>query len=387
MMAATVFLASAAFLLYVAVGYPLLLEVLARLRARPVHKRPVPDDAAPAVSVLLPVRNGDAWLEGKLTSLLALDYPKERIQVIVISDGSTDGTDSIATAYAGHGIRLVRIPQGGKAAALNAGLELATGDILFLTDVRQPLDREALRRLVECFADSEVGAASGELVLLEGDTQREASVGLYWRYEKWIRKNLSALDSVPGATGAIYAMRRSLARPMPADTLLDDVYLPLAAFFQRQPGKSRGYRIVFEEKARAYDKTAALEDEFRRKVRTLAGVYQIVGYYPALLGPRNRMWLHFVSHKLGRLLMPFAFVSLAVSSVFLPPGWREAAWAGQAGLYGGALIDLWLPRWFPGKALTAAARTLTVLMAAALCAIVIFFVPARKLWKPGGVSR
>jgi hypothetical protein len=161
----------------------------------------------------------------------------------------------------------------------------------------------------------------------------------------------------------------------------------MAAFFHRRSGFRTGYRVIFEEKARAYDRTAALEDEFRRKVRTLAGVYQIMRFYPELLGPGNRMWIHFLSHKVARLLMPFALLAMAVSSCFLPPGWREAAWAAQGAFYLAALLDSLLPRRFPGKALTSAARTFVVLMAAALLAVAIFVVPARRLWKPGGVAR
>src|SRR5205085_2641067 len=123
----------------------------------------------------------------------------------------------------------------------------------------------------------------------------------------WFRKALSRNGSVMGATGAIYAMRRELAVPLPADTLCDDMYLPLAAFV-------RGYRVVFDESAKAFDYPTALQTEFRRKVRTLAGVFQIVGAFPWLLSPANPMWIHFVSHKLGRLLLPWALLLLFMSS-------------------------------------------------------------------------
>jgi hypothetical protein len=168
-------------------------------------------------------------------------------------------------------------------------------------------------------------------------------------------------------------MRRSLARPLPKDTLVDDMYLPLAAFFA-------GYRVVIDETARAYDYPTQLASEFRRKVRTLAGVYQVIGQYPALLGPRNRMWIHFVSHKLARLVMPWTLVAAAIATPFLPDPWRIWAGAEQAAAYGLALLDPLLPNTFPLKRITSPLRTFLVLMAASLCAVCILFLPPRVLW-------
>jgi biofilm PGA synthesis N-glycosyltransferase PgaC len=368
--ATSIFLLSAAFVLYVLAGYPLLVAALARRRGRPVRKSFEPR----TVTVLLPVRNGEPWLRDKLRSILSLDYPRELVQVLVISDGSTDRTEEIAREFAAQGVELLSIQAGGKALALNAGMARARGEILFFTDVRQALAPDSLRNLVACFADPEVGAASGELIIREGDTQEEAHTGLYWRYEKWIRKRLSRLDSVMGTTGCIYAMRASLAVPLAPGTILDDVNLPLGAFF-------RGYRVILDESARAFDFPTSLKTEFRRKVRTLAGVYQTIGAFPALLGPANRMWIHFVSHKLGRLILPWALVSAAASSFFLPAGYRDLALAAQAAGYALALADPLVPERFPLKRLTSPVRTFVVLMAAALCAVSILFLPRQALWK------
>lgn len=364
-----VFLLAAAFVLYTLAGYPLLLAALARMRPRPFTRAPI----RPAVSILLPVYNGEAWLRCKLESVLALDYPRELLQILVISDGSTDRTGEIASEFESSGVQLIRIPHSGKAAALNAGLERATGEILFFTDVRQPLDRDALARLVECFADPEVGAATGELIILEGQTRQEADTGLYWRYEKWIRKRQSAVDSVLGATGCIYAMRRQLARSLPPGTINDDMYLPLNAFL-------RGYRIVLEDSARAYDVPASLRTEFRRKVRTLAGVYQIMRLLPALLGPSNRMWFHFASHKLARQLLPWALLGMAVSSLGLPAPWGQAALAAQAGFCLAAALDPLIPERHRVKPLTSPPRTFLVLMAAAALSVYAILLPVNKLW-------
>lgn len=363
-----VFGLSAAFVLYIVFGYPLWLALLARYRERPVLKRP----ETPTVSVLLPVRNGAAWLDQKLRSILALDYPPHLMQVIVISDGSDDGTDDIARQFAAQGVELVAIPRAGKAVALNEGMRRASGEILFFTDVRQTLDPASLRNLVACFADPAVGVASGELIIRGSGGLEEENVGLYWRYEKWIRQQQSRIDSIMGATGCIYAMRAELAAPLPRGAILDDLQLPLRAFF-------RGYRIVWEAGARAYDHPTSIGSEFRRKVRTLAGVYQTIAAYPALLGWKNRMWLHFVSHKLGRLLLPWAMGLILLSSFGLPGPWRAVALGAHALFYALALLDPLLPDRFPLKRLTSPARTVFVLILTAFCAAFVLFLPA-TLW-------
>ena len=368
--AAAVFSAGVICVLYVLFGYPLLLAWRARRSPRPLLRKSQPR----SVSVILPVRNGERWIDAKLRSLLALKYPRELMEILVISDGSTDGTTGIARGFQSEGVEVIECPARGKAATLNAGIARARGEILFLTDIRQPVDPDALDRLVACFADPAVGVASGELIILEGNGREEADVGLYWKYEKWIRRRQSLVDSVIGATGAIYAMRRELAVALPEDTLLDDVHLPLAAFF-------RGYRVVFEETALAFDNPAALEAEFRRKVRTLAGNYQLLVRFPQLLGPANRMWFHFVSHKLGRLMLPFALLAVAASSFWLPGFWKWPALAGQTLFYWLAAADRTVGDRSPLKRISSPVRTFVVLMGAALCAVSFFFVPARRLWK------
>jgi cellulose synthase/poly-beta-1,6-N-acetylglucosamine synthase-like glycosyltransferase len=357
------------FVLYVLFGYPLLVRWLSRRSARPVRKSFTPR----SVSVLLPVRNEAALLKRKLETLRALDYPRELVEIIVVSDGSTDDSAAIAERFGG--IRVLEVPSGGKALALNAGLDAARGEILFLTDVRQDLDPAALRELIAHFGDPAVGVVSGELIIRAGETSAEANVGAYWKYEKWIRGRLSEIDSVIGATGAIYAMRRDLARKMPPGTLLDDVYLPLCAFFA-------GYRVTFEPRARAYDYPTSLPGEFRRKVRTLAGNYQLLTVFPALLHPtRNRMWIHFLSHKFGRLLVPWALLGLAVASAFLPAPWFPLLLIPQAAFYGIGLLDSAVPEGTLLKRLTSPVRTFLTLMAASACAVSFFLVPPETLWR------
>jgi biofilm PGA synthesis N-glycosyltransferase PgaC len=365
------FFLSAVTLLYVVIVYPLLLALW------PVQQRRragmTPEDWR-TVSIILPVRNGERWIHKKLESLLALDYPRDLVEILVISDNSIDRTEEIVRGFS-PAVQLLRSPGRGKASAINQGLAHATGEILFFTDVRQILDPESLRVLVACFDDPGVGAATGELIILSGERTEQKNVGMYWRLEKWIRKRHSAIDSVLGATGAIYAMRRSLARPLPAHTLLDDVHLPMYAFFA-------GYRIVWAGEARAYDSPTALNVEFRRKVRTLAGVYQLAGRFPgALLGPRNRMWFHFMSHKIARLLLPFALIGVFVSSIFLPSPWPKLLVPAQLAFYVIAVADLLTPESTLLKKLTSIIRTFVVLVAAAFCAASILFRRPESFWE------
>jgi len=372
-MAALFFFVSAAFAFYVVFGYPLLLALAARLRTRPLAR----GSDLKTVTVVLCVYNGEKWIGEKLRSILALDYPRDLLQILVVSDGSTDRTASIVAEFAAGDVELLALPRSGKAAALNAGIQQARGEILFFTDVRQPLDPACLKSLVSCLGDPQVGAACGHVYFI-GDAEG-AHMGLYWRYEKWIRNNQTKLDSILAGTGCIYALKRELAVPLPADTLLDDSYLPLSAFL-------RGYRFILDPGAIAWEYPTSLDTEFRRKVRTLAGIYQLVGFFPGLLGPSNRMWIHFFSYKFGRLLLPFALLGMAISSFWLPQPWANLFLLTQVLFYGLACIDQWIPEKTALKRLSSVCHTFVVLMLASLCAVSIFFVPPRTLWKETRVS-
>jgi cellulose synthase/poly-beta-1,6-N-acetylglucosamine synthase-like glycosyltransferase len=367
--AVAVFVLSAAAIAYTIAGYPLLLLVLTSLKRRQQIQR---QWAPRTVTVLLAVYNGERWISRKIESLLGLDYPPELMHILVLDDGSTDRTADMVTRVGDPRVELVTQPHGGKATALNAGLLRAEGEILFFTDVRQALDPVSLRRLVERFADPRVGVVSGELVIRKGDREEEA-VGLYWRYEKWIRQRLSEIDSVAGATGCIYAMRRELAVPLPPSTLVDDMYLPLSAFL-------RGSRVVFEPGAKAFDEPTTPAVEFRRKVRTLAGNFQILVDLPRLLSPSNRMWFHFLSHKVLRLFLPYAVILVGVSSFALPPPYRAPVLAVQACFYVTALADMLVPASWPLKRVSGIARTFVVLMSATLCAPMAVLLARRTVW-------
>jgi len=196
----------------------------------------------------------------------------------------------------------------GKAQALNCGYEAAKGDLLVFADARQRWAADCLQRLLENFASPEVGAVSGELVI-ESAAGVLAGVGLYWRYEKWLRRNEGRLHSTVGVSGSICAVRRVLFRPIPRGVLLDDLYWPLRVVMQ-------GRRVVYDERALAYDRLPDRPtDELRRKVRTLSGNFQLAAMLPqALLPWRNPIWVQFVSHKILRLIIPWILLAVFCAS-------------------------------------------------------------------------
>jgi cellulose synthase/poly-beta-1,6-N-acetylglucosamine synthase-like glycosyltransferase len=267
------------------------------------------------VSIVVAARNEGHALRARLENLLAADYPGDAMQIIVVSDGSTDGSAAVLDGYRGR-VDVVELAPGGKARALNAGVAAARHDILVFADARQTFAPDALRALVAPLSDPEVGGVSGELVLDCESNAGASTIGEgvrgYWRYEKWLRRHESIVGSTVGSTGAIYALRRDLWRNLPPETILDDVLAPMRAVLA-------GARVVFEPSAQAFDRVALVgSDEFRRKTRTLAGNYQLVQLEPRLLVPFvNPVWLQFVSHKLGRLVVPYALVTLLVSSAVL----------------------------------------------------------------------
>jgi cellulose synthase/poly-beta-1,6-N-acetylglucosamine synthase-like glycosyltransferase len=329
---------SFAVVFYVYAGYPALLILWRWLASQPVKKK----YEEPAVSIVIAAHNERQTIERKLRNCLALDYPKSKMQIVVSLDGPTDGSESVVQKYVPLGIELIHSKtRHGKAAALNRALRRATGEIVVFVDARQVLHFRAIRELVANFADESVGAVSGELVLTPSGVlpesppgkdvcQPEASsdVGLYWRYEKFIRSMESDVHSVPGATGAIYAIRRQLFEDLPEDTILDDVLTPLRIVL-------KGKRTVFEPRAKAFDAVACCsEAEYGRKVRTLSGNYQLLTYLPEALFPwRNPIFVQFVSHKVGRLLVPWALMSLFVANLFMLRGIYLAVFSLQAAWY------------------------------------------------------
>lgn len=377
MIAALILVIAATISLYLLVGYPLVLAGWRRFgplvrKDREFHT---------TVSVLLAVYNGQEFIRKKLDNLLSLDYPHESVDILVVSDGSTDATDSIVSSYGDRGVRLIRVPHGGKAAALNAAMGHATGEILFFVDVRQVIESQALRHLVANFADPTVGVATGELRYVHSNSVGEAAdIDAYWKYEIWARQRHSRIHSIFGATGCIYAVRRSLAKPIPVDTLIDDAIISLNAFLQ-------GYRAVIDTEALAFDYGVVKGGEFRRKLRTLAGAWQMWVRMPKLFTSANRMRLHFLSYKFGRLVLPWMILLGLIAIILLPASpVRSSLGVITLAILALALIDPLLPRGFQLRRISSPARSFVVMNAAALLSVTVFFVPPEWLWKPTRVD-
>jgi len=385
-----IFWFAAALVGYSYLGYPVWLWLRSKWSPRPVRRSSghIDDqgyDQVPTVSAVMVVRNEEAILAHKLENLLTLDYPQEKLGVVVVSDGSSDRTPAILADCArnlgvGNRVRTLLKPASqGKAAGLNDAIKLATGEVLLFTDARQQIEAGALRLLIENFADPDVGAASGELMLgdpASGETGQ--GMGLYWRIEKKIRELESASGSVAGATGAIYCVRRSLLESsslaLPEGTILDDVLLPMQIVRQ-------GFRVVFDSRARAWD-SPDLGDgrEFSRKVRTLSGNYQLLQLAPWLLSSENAIRFEFISHKLTRLAVPFALLALLIASAMLPQPFYRAALGVQLAFYALSLAALAGVKIGPLSRIADPARTFVVLNSAAVVAFINFVTGRKAVW-------
>jgi len=358
---------------YSYIGYPMWLWLRSRWSPRPVRRSPV----EPSVSAVMVVRNEEAVIARKLDNLLSLNYPPEKLDVIVVSDGSSDRTDEILSEFARNPRVQVmkKALSQGKAAGLNDAIGAASGNVLLFTDARQTIEPGALRLLIENFADPDVGAASGELMLgdpASGETGK--GMGLYWRVEKKIRELESASGSVAGATGAIYCARQDLLDPLPEGTILDDVLLPMQVV-------RKGSRVVFDSRARAWDSPdLGGSREFSRKVRTLSGNYQLLQLAPWLLSSKNAIRFEFVSHKLSRLLVPFALLGVLVASIFLPEPLYRAALIAQLAFYALSFVALSGIKAGPLSRIADPARTFVVLNSAAMVAFVNFVTGRKAVW-------
>jgi poly-beta-1,6-N-acetyl-D-glucosamine synthase len=330
-----VFFAAVAVILYTYAGYPIAIAILAAVAPRPARKEPVERQ----VTIVIVAHNGREELHAKVVSCLAQDYPSACVGILFVSDGSTDGSMEVMRVFAEPRVRAVEFAQRrGKAACLNDAVAMSQGEIIVFTDVRQVLSPQAVSELVANFADKSVGAVSGELVFRqEGITHFGQAVDAYWKYEKFLRRAEARFHSAIGVTGAIYAIRRDCFRPIPPDTVLDDVLIPMSTVMQ-------GHRVTFESRAVAYDRPSnEPRNERVRKVRTLAGNFQLIWRHPEFMLPwRNPVAFQFVSHKLMRLLVPPALALALGTSVALAAHSPlfQAALALQAALYALAFAGL-----------------------------------------------
>jgi cellulose synthase/poly-beta-1,6-N-acetylglucosamine synthase-like glycosyltransferase len=349
--------AGLAFLLATYAGYPGLLLLRALLAPRP--PRPAPGTPLPPVTCLVAAHDEGDSLVAKVAQLLALDYPPALLDVVVADDGSRDGAPARARALDPSRVSVASNPhRAGKPTALVRAALAARGEVLLLCDVRQRLDARAARELVAPLADPRVGVATGHLRL---DGAR--GPGAYWRYETALRVAEGRTGSVMGATGALYAVRRELfPRDLPPETILDDVYVPMAAALA-------GRRVAFAEGALAYDVELDVRRELVRKVRTLAGNWQLLALLPALRNPLagGAQW-RFFWHKQARLLCPAALLAALLGGLLAPGLLAAAALAGQVALYGLAALAHLSPR-HAGRASTLC-HTFVALHAAAVAGLV-----------------
>jgi poly-beta-1,6-N-acetyl-D-glucosamine synthase len=368
-----VFWGAASLLAYTYLGYVGWLWVRERLRPRPVVHIP----QEPHISIVMVVRNEEQVLERKMRNLLELDYPPERCQIVVVSDGSTDDTNAILREHA-HDPRLkVVINQlsRGKASGLNDAIALASGEVVVFTDARQKIELGAVRLLVESFADANVGAVSAELMLGDPESGEAAEgMGLYWQIEKQIRTLEAASGSVVGVTGALYAVRHALLPTLPAGTILDDVYIPMHVV-------KRGKRVVFEKRARVWDNPdLGVQREFSRKVRTLSGNYQLLQLAPWLLSGQNPIRFEFISHKLLRLAAPFALAVVLVTSAILSGSTYRIALILQLAFYALSLLAVLQLGRGPIGRVSNTASTFVILNTAAVVAFANFVVGRKTGW-------
>ncbi|MDP7592865.1 MAG: glycosyltransferase [Litorilituus sp.] len=303
------FFICAASFIYSFIGYPLIIGLLARKNGTPdlLHNR------LPELTVILCVYNASPLLSFRIKNILESDYPTEKINILVVSDGSTDGPEHIVDSLNNPLVKLIHYSKNqGKSFALNQGLRAVETDLVAFTDIRQRFDKHALMQLSSHFLDPKTAAVTGNLHIITDENNTEDDPGLYWKYEKWIREKESDFKSMLGVTGAIYMARRNLIPEIPTDIILDDMYIPLTMV-------NAGYHIKFENKAIAYDvSSSTTAEEFHRKVRTLAGNFQLISYMPWLLSPRkNPLFFQFVSHKVMRLIMPYCLIALLVSSYLI----------------------------------------------------------------------
>lgn len=288
--------------------YPLLVIGLARLRPpnRPPDLPPVPGEW-PRVSLVIAAYNEERVIEGKIRNSLALDYPHDRLEIIVVSDGSADRTPAIVASFADQGvIGLHDPPRRGKSAALNRGVGRAEGDIVVFSDANNDFAPDALRVLVRHFADPAVGGVCGvKQIKPAADRHSTQGDSMYWRYESAIKQAEGRLGSITNADGEIFAIRRRLYRPLDERVINDDTQVTFDLVNQ-------GYRVLYDPAARSYEYASShIRDDFYVKVRMVAGGFQSLAWNAGMfLPPRRAFAVAFLSHKVLRWTAPVPLLGL-----------------------------------------------------------------------------
>ncbi len=290
-------------------GYPLLMYW--RARRRPAPPPPTPDDL-PTLTLLIPAHNEADVIRRKLENCTTLDYPPDKLQVLVIDDGSTDGTPAIIAEYAARGITLLQQPtRSGKMAAVNRGFEAATGEIVVLSDASPSYEQQSLKTLARRFGDPTIGVAVGTLAVWDSASAVAKPAGLYWRYEAALRRWESATGSTVAVHGNMFAIRRALFRPLQTGTINDEFSIAMEVLRQ-------GYRVVYEPEAISYDDPSdSLKDEFNRRARINAGRFQALFSAGYLQAPTPDLTFRLFSHKLLRPLTPVLMLVILLANLLL----------------------------------------------------------------------
>ena len=327
----TLFYLSLLTLLYIYAGYPLVVWWLARM----FGSAPRCKNITPMVSLLICAYNEEAHIEAKLRNSLALDYPKDRLDILVASDGSTDRTNAIVQRFAPEGVKLLALRGNvGKSAMLGRTVPLLRGEIVVFSDASSELEPQALRELVRSFADPRVGCVSGLYRLKGGKDLRAEGEGLYWRYETFLKRQESRLHSILGAHGAFYGIRNALFWHLSESSINDDYLIPMRIVEQ-------GFRAVYEPHAVCRERElASVEGEFARRRRIAAGNCQQIVELRHMINPMRCGWVAvcFFSHKVLRTLAPVLLLLVCASTVWLPHPWGVLAWSLQGVLYVSAWI-------------------------------------------------
>jgi cellulose synthase/poly-beta-1,6-N-acetylglucosamine synthase-like glycosyltransferase len=326
-----VFWSSLALVVYAYAAYPVVIWLCSRCFARRASPLVEDEKELPFVSLLIAAYNEEAEIEKRIQTALMTDYPTDRFEIVIASDGSSDTTPQIVRRFAAHRVRLLDYRQRrGKASVLNAAFPEVKGEIVLLSDANTMTDPQALRKIIRWFRDPQVGVVCGRLILTDPATGRNAD-SLYWKYETFLKKCEGRLGALLGANGGIYAIRRGLFAPIPSETIVDDFVIPLQARLRT------GCQLIYEPEAIAYEETPAnIGSEFHRRSRIGAGGFQSIVMLRGLLHP-GQGWtaFSFLSHKVLRWLCPFFLLAMLASHFCLlgDPWFCLALWP-HLGFYG-----------------------------------------------------
>ena len=303
-----IFWFSVGIILYVYIIYPFLIAFLAKLRTKPAHKRQI----YPSVTLLVAAYNEDEVIREKIENSLNLDYPKDKLEIAILADGSTDKTCSIVKEYAGKGVWLYyQSDRKGKTAALNRVVPLTHGEIILFSDANNIFRLDVVSKLACNFADPNVGAVTGKKILFKTKSALGESENLYWRYESLIRTNESQFNSTTGVVGEILAVRRELYAPLSESVINDDFFIAMEVI-------KRGYRVIYEPEAISEEMpSASIRDESVRRARISAGYYQLIGDLLLLVPSAPFFVFQAVSHKFLRPFIPFFMIIAFLTNIIL----------------------------------------------------------------------